>query len=75
MPYTLRLSLHRRGSTSCCWLIGVIARSTLQYLAPQEAPRERVDQTTGSSPPLTTQLAQDTMSLPGLAVAIVTLPK
>jgi hypothetical protein len=36
---------------------------------------ERVDQTTGSTPPITTQLAQDTVSLPGLAVAIVTLPK
>jgi hypothetical protein len=36
---------------------------------------QRVDQSTGSSPPVTSDVAQDTLTLPGLAVAIVTLPK
>jgi len=36
---------------------------------------QRVDQSTGSSPPLTSEVAQDTLTLPGLAVAVLTLPK
>ena len=36
---------------------------------------ERVDQSTAFSPPATSEVAQDALSLPGLAVAVVTLPK
>jgi hypothetical protein len=36
---------------------------------------QRVDQSTGSSPPVTSDVAHDTLTLPGLAVAVLTLPK
>jgi hypothetical protein len=36
---------------------------------------QRVDLSTGSSPPVTSDVAQDTLTLPGLAVAVLTLPK
>jgi hypothetical protein len=34
-----------------------------------------VDQSTASSPAVTSEVAQDTLRLPGLAVAVLTLPK
>jgi hypothetical protein len=36
---------------------------------------QRVDQSTGSSPPVTSDVAQDTLTLPGLAVAVLILPR
>ena len=37
--------------------------------------QQRVDQSTASSPPVTSGVAQDAISLPGLAVAVLTLPR
>jgi hypothetical protein len=36
---------------------------------------QRVDESTGSSPPETSGMPQDTLTLPGLAVAVLTLRK
>jgi hypothetical protein len=36
---------------------------------------QRVDQSTASSPPVTSDVVKDALGLPGLAVAIVTLPR
>jgi hypothetical protein len=36
---------------------------------------QRVDQSTASSPPVTSGVAQDAISLPGLAVVVLTLPR